>query len=191
MVDGPQGPDARFYPALYRVARAINASLDEAEVLRLVARSVTEATGGKGCAIRLLSPDRAKLDLLAAHGLSEEYLSKGILRPELATSASEALAGHPAMATLDEPGAWQYPEATRAEGIGAALTVPLLVEGAPLGILRLYTRERRPFAEEEVAFVSALADLSALAIRNAQLHQALQRSYDQLSEYTFGAAPAR
>jgi signal transduction protein with GAF and PtsI domain len=191
MAAGPPGTDARFYPALYRVARAINSSLDEAEVLRLVARSVTEATGGKGCAIRLLSPDRARLDLLAAHGLSAEYLSKGALRPELAASASAALAGRPAMATLDEPAAWQYPEATRAEGIGAALTVPLLVAGAPLGILRLYTRERRPFAPAEVAFVSALADLSALAIRNAQLHQALQRNYDQLAEYAFGAAPAR
>jgi GAF domain-containing protein len=190
MSAGSPGSDARFYPALYRVAPAINASLDEAEVLRLVARSVTEATGGKGCAIRLLSPDRARLDLLAAHGLSAEYLSKGVLRPELPTSASEALAGRPAMATLDEPAAWQYPEATRAEGIGAALTVPLLVEGAPIGILRLYTRERRPFAAEEVAFVAALADLSALAIRNARLHQALQRSYDQLAEYAFGAPAA-
>jgi signal transduction protein with GAF and PtsI domain len=59
------------YTALYRVARAINATLDLDEVLHLVARNVTDAVGVKACAIRLLSPDRT-LALVASHGLSPD-----------------------------------------------------------------------------------------------------------------------
>ena len=175
-----------FYSALYRVARVINSSLDEEEVLQLVARNVTEALDVKGCAIRLLSPGKERLDLIASYGLSEEYLSKGVIRPELAASVSEALAGRPVVAYIDEPEHWQYPEETRREGIAASLTVPLLVEGTPIGILRLYAGERRPFSSQEIDFASALADLSALAIHNAQLHHEVKKSYELLSEYAFG-----
>jgi GAF domain-containing protein len=188
----PQDADIHdFYTALYRVARAINSSLDEDEVLQLVARNVTEAIAVKGCAIRLLSPGKERLDLIASHGLSEEYLGKGVIRPELAIALTEALAGRPVVANIDEPEHWQYPEEARREGIATVLTVPLLVEGTPLGVLRLYASERRQFSPQEVEFVSALADLSALALHNAELHQEVKKSYELLSEYAFGAHTPR
>ncbi len=77
-----------LYSALYRVARAINSSLDEDEVLQLVARNVTEAMDLKGCAIRLLSPDGERLDLIAARYLGDPEQSwrqcdaNGAVRPE-------------------------------------------------------------------------------------------------------------
>ena len=175
-----------LYSALYRVARAINSSLEEDEVLQLVARNVTEAIDLKGCAIRLLSPDGERLDLIAAHGLKDEYLGKGVIRPKLASALSEALAGRPVVAYIDEPEHWQYPEEARREGIVTALTVPLQIEERPIGVLRLYAGERRTFTPREIEFVSALADLSALAIHNAQLHQEVKRSYELLQDYAFG-----
>lgn len=182
--DRPAGPN--FYSALYRVARAINSSLDEEAVLQLVAQNVTAAMGVKGCAIRLLAPGRDSLDLIASCGLSDEFLSKGTLRPELSASLGEALAGRPAVAYIDEPEHWQYPEEARREGILTSLTVPLVADGTPIGIFRLYAAEHREFAPSEIEFVSALADLSALALRNAHLHQEVKRGYELLAEYAFG-----
>lgn len=173
------------YSALYRVARAINATLDLDEVLQLVARNVTESVDARGCAIRLRSP-AGTLELVAAHGLSADYLAKGEIRVDAASATEDALSGRSVVAQLDEPGAWQYPEAARQEGIATSCTVPLLIDRAPIGILRVYSAVRREFDRQDVEFVEALADLSALAIKNAQRHKAVRDDFAYIQEYTFG-----
>jgi GAF domain-containing protein len=182
---------SRHYRALYAVARAVNSTLDEHDVMSIVARSISQAVEVKGCALRLLS-DHETLDLVASHGLSDEYLGKGLLRPEAAGAATDALAGKPVIAHVGDTSQWQYPDEARREGIATSLTVPLTIKDRPIGILRLYAAERRDFSDEEIEFVAALADLAALAIQNAHLHHELQREKDILTEYTFGPfAPRR
>lgn len=176
------------YTALYRVARAINATLDLDEVLQLVARNVTEAVGVKGCAIRLLSPDRT-LALVASHGLSPDYLAKGEVHADAATATENALSGQPVVAHIEDRGAWQYPDEARDEGIRSSCTVPLRSEGEPIGILRVYAAEHRTFDGRDIELLEALADLSALAIKNAQRHKAIRGDFALIQEYTFGIHP--
>lgn len=178
------------YRALYAVARAINSTLDEPAVLRLVAEHVAAAVGVRGCALRLLS-DHDTLDLVASHGLSDDYLGKGLVRPEAAGATMAALEGHPVVAHVGDAGKWQYPDEARREGIATSLTVPLNASGDTIGILRLYAVEQREFSDEEIEFASVLADLAALAIQNARLHHELQREKDILTEYTFGPTAIR
>jgi GAF domain-containing protein len=45
--------------------------------------------------------------------------------------------------------------------------------------MRVYTASRREFDPEEVEFLTALADLGAIAIENARLHEELRRDLDQ------------
>lgn len=186
MDDSVAEPDR--YSALYRVARAINATLDLDEVLHLVARNVTESVGVRACAIRLRAPG-GTLDLVAAHGLSADYLAKGEIRADAASAAEDALSGRSVVAQVDDPGAWQYPDAARLEGIATSCTVPLLIDGAPIGILRVYAAERREFSRRDIEFLEALGDLSALAIKNAQRHKAIRDDFAFIQEYTFGIHP--
>jgi GAF domain-containing protein len=93
------------------------------------------------------------------------------------------------IAQVDDPGAWQYPDAARAEGIATSCTVPLLIDGTPIGILRVYGAERRAFSRRDVEFLEALGDLSALAIKNAQRHKAIRDDFAFIQEYTFGIHP--
>jgi GAF domain-containing protein len=178
------------YTALYRVARAINATLDLDEVLHVVASSVTEAVGVHGSAIRLLD-ERGTLHLVASHGLSEEFLDKGHVRADADPSTESALSGAPVIAHIENTAAWQYPEETRREGIKSSCTVALRLAGGPIGILRVYARERREFASRDVELLEALADLSALAIKNAQAHKAMREEHAIMQEYTFGIHPVR
>ena len=48
-------------------------------------------------------------------------------------------------------------------------TVPLQVDSEPMGIIRLYAADRREFTPREMEFVSVLAELCALALKNACL----------------------
>lgn len=58
---------------------------------------------------------------------------------------------------------------------GQALTLPMLVEGAPAGALSFFRRTETPFTEEERRLLASIASLAAMAIANARLHQEMVR----------------
>jgi signal transduction histidine kinase len=70
----------------------------------------------------------------------------------------------------------------RAEGLCSLLGVPLKTLTRVIGVLCVYTAERRRFRQEEVEFLSALAAQSATAIENARLYQAMLDMQEQLRQ---------
>jgi PAS domain S-box-containing protein len=61
-----------------------------------------------------------------------------------------------------------------AEGFVSFLGVPLVLEGEPVGILSVLTREPRAYRPEELRFAEALAVSAAAAIRNAGSYEETQ-----------------
>jgi uroporphyrinogen-III synthase len=47
--------------------------------------------------------------------------------------------------------------------------VPLFTRDKVIGTINIYTREQRPFADDEVGFVKVVAGQAAIAIENARL----------------------
>jgi GAF domain-containing protein len=60
-----------------------------------------------------------------------------------------------------------------------------MVEKKAIGILRVYSEKVREFEEQEVKFLEAVANLSAIALENARLHQALRKDYDLLIDHKY------
>jgi signal transduction histidine kinase len=60
-------------------------------------------------------------------------------------------------------------EVAEAEGLVSLLSVPLRAKSRIIGVLNLYTGERRSFHPHEVALMTLLAQQSAVAIENAEL----------------------
>ena len=58
-------------------------------------------------------------------------------------------------------------------GFRTALGVPLLRDGAPIGVLTVHRMEVRSFSPQEVALISTFADQAALAIANVALYQTM------------------
>ncbi len=100
-----------YYHALYEVARTVNSTLSLPVVLNLIVESTAKAMNAKGCALRLLSPDREYLELGAVYGLSAAYLAKGPVQVSKTQVAVEALKGKPVVVldAGDDP-RLQYPE---------------------------------------------------------------------------------
>ena len=63
----------------------------------------------------------------------------------------------------------------------AALGVPMLVGGEPVGVLEVWRRDDRSFDEADVEKLTGLATLATIAIDNARLHDAQARSVAQLA----------
>lgn len=173
-----------YFRSLAAAAKVVNSSLEPVKVLKNVTQQTTMALGAKGCTLRLLDRSKAHLLPSAAYGLSETYFRKGSVDVAKSEVDRQALSGM----TIHIPNAqndprFQYPEAAKAEGIVSVLVVPLMVEGKPVGVMRIYSATERAFEQLELEFVQAVADLSAVAIENARLHQALKTDYEMLVSF--------
>ena len=67
------------------------------------------------------------------------------------------------------------------EGIRSLLTVPLVIEGKTAGTIAFYYRKPHWFPESEVQYATALANLSASALRIAELQAAQKRERKRLA----------
>ena len=175
-----------YFAALYEVARVVNASLSPGEVLEQIVSQVAGTMKVKACSLRLLDARRRKLLMGAQIGLSDGYIRKGPVLVKESGLDRQALKGetlHLGNAQTD-PG-WQYPEKARAEGIVSVLVVPLMAEKKAIGVLRAYTARERKFDDDEMRFMQAVANLSAIALENARLHQALRRDYELLVAHKY------
>lgn len=176
----------QYFEALYDVARVINASLDPARVLEKIVRCVRDSMNIKACSIRLLDERRKRLLMSAAAGLSRKYIQKGPVLIEESGLDRKALQGKKTWvkdARKDRD--FQYTEEARKEGIKSVLVVPLRAGKKVIGVMRVYTKEIRPFSKGEIRFLEAVANLSAIALDNAQMHQSLRTSYDLMKAYKY------
>ena len=159
-----------YFRTLHEVTRAILSSLDSKQVVQLIVDKVTSIMQVKACALRLRNETTHELELIATTGLSERFLAKG--QPHTDQSISETLAGKPVLIsdTASDP-RLEYPAETVAEGIASILSIPIVARQRVVGVLRLYSAEKRQYSQEEVTFLSALAEIAGVAIMNARIYE--------------------
>lgn len=174
----------RYFHSLYETALAVNANLAASAALETIAKQATTAMEAKACSIRLLDAKSKSLEPKAFYGLSQGYLKKGPVHVDRSEVDREALGGRIVhIADVATDSRYQYPEAAKAEGIVSVVVCPLLVEGKPIGVLRVYADKARVFDRGDDEFLMAVATLCALAIQNARIHQALRRNYELLKSF--------
>ncbi|MEJ2182356.1 MAG: GAF domain-containing protein [Nitrospirota bacterium] len=178
---------------LIETARSLSSTLSLDEVLGRLVERAAESLDLKAASIRLLGPERERLDVRATYGLSDAYLAKGPVEVARSPLDRECIAGNVVeISDVERDGRLQYQEAIREEGIGALLSVPLTSRGTVLGVLRVYTAHPYKFSRSEVDYISALASHGAAAIENARLFEHIQKEYEELTRdvwkwYDWGA----
>lgn len=170
-----KGKDVDYFDALYAAAKAINASLESSQVLEKIVSSVVKAMNVKASSIRILDPRGRMLVLGAANGLSKGYVRKGPILVEESGLDRKVLKGRTVwLENAQTAKEFQYGAMAKAEGIKSVLVVPLMLEKKAIGVLRVYADKVRKFHEDELKFLKAAANLSAIALDNARMHEALQ-----------------
>jgi len=181
-----RGKDVDYFAALYDVARVINASLEPTKVLEKIVQSVVKAMGVKASSIRLLDSRERLLVLGAANGLSKGYIRKGQISIEESGLDRKVLKGRTVwLEDARTAKDFQYGAMAKAEGIKSVLVVPLMLEKKTIGVLRVYADKIRKFRDDELKFLKAVANLSAIALDNARMHETLQTRCDLMAAHKY------
>lgn len=174
---------ARLFESLASVSRTINSTLNLDDALSIITREACVLMRAKVCSLMLLDESREWLDLRASFGAGEAYVT----RPRL--SLEESLLGIVVrrkkplqVKDVQVSSRYESVEVARREGLVALLSVPLLYGGKAIGTLSVYTGQPYSFSNEEIHILSALAELSAIAIQKAQLYERVVDVEEQLRQ---------
>lgn len=151
------------------------------QVLNCVTRETCELMKVKLCSLSLLSEDRSELILKAWHGASKAYIQKPNLpvRDSLVGVVVNRLKPLTVL-NVQENERYQHTELARREGLVSLLSVPLVFEGKPLGVLSVYTEHLHRFSNEEIRLLTLMAGLAGVAITKARLLDRVVRVEEDL-----------
>src|SRR5256885_1056484 len=174
---------ARLFESLVNVGQTINSTLNLDDALKIITREACQLMTGRMSSLLLLDERREWLDLRASCGAGEAYLHK----PRL--SVAESLLGIVVrrkkpiqIENVQTSSRYQNVDIARCEGLISLLSVPLVFAGQAIGALSVYTGQPHVFSNEEIRILSALADLSAIAIEKARLYERIVDVEEQLRQ---------
>src|SRR6266404_6345183 len=123
----------------------------------------------------------AAFNLTALHKEKLEELS---IRPGRGTAIGRTLLGgktvHVPDAQTDPE--YDWPEIKRVGGSRTILSVPLVREGLPIGVLVLSRVEAQPFTGKQIELAETFADQAVIAIENVRLFEEVQARTRELTE---------
>jgi len=172
-----------LFESLSSVSRAINSTLNLDEALRVITREACELMRARMCSLMMLDETREWLDLRASYGAGPAYIRKPRLSVEESLLGVVVRRQKPLqVANVQTSGRYQNVEVARREGLISLLSVPLLFAGQAIGTLNVYTSRLYNFSNEEIRILSALAELSAIAIEKARLYERVVDVEEQLRQ---------
>jgi signal transduction histidine kinase len=174
---------ARLLESLVSVGQAINSTLNLDDALQVITREGCQLMEAKMCSLLLLDDTREWLDLKASFGAGPAYLQKPRLSVEESLLGIVVRRKKPVQVeNVQTSSRYQSIEVARREGLVSLLSVPLLFAGQAIGTLSVYTGELHSFSNEEIRILSALAELSAIAIEKARLYERIVDVEEQLRQ---------
>jgi hypoxanthine phosphoribosyltransferase len=170
--------DNTYFLACRQISKIANSDVPIKRALNSIAKKSAKSMRAAGCSIMLLSPRKEHLSVIAAFGLSDTYIRKGVLNVH--SSLPEIIDGEISSITeITTDKRAQYPEEAEKEKISAILGVPLHQNGQVIGELRIYSEEPRRFSAIDKDFVTIVANIISLLIERSELHQLLQIVYGE------------
>jgi signal transduction histidine kinase len=172
-----------LFESLLKVGQTINSAMHVEEALELITREACQLMRAKVCSLLLVDETGEWLDLKASHGAGAAYRDKprlsmdeslvgGVVRRKKSVQVDNVL----------DSGRYQNMEVAQRDGLVALLSVPLVFGERCLGVLNIYKGEPHYFSNDEIGVLSALADLSALALEKARLYERIMDVEEQLRQ---------
>lgn len=166
-----------YFKAFCRVSRALGTTLELDEILDVVLESSINTMGGKAACLFLADEEQDVFVPVAQKGLSENYLHAKPMHAK--NVVNEILqGGHLSIYDATSDPRLENLEEKKAEGIASILVVPVITRGKTIGVFALYTGEMREFCEDEVEFLTALAEQGAMAIERARLFERINQNME-------------
>ena len=173
--------DKTHFRLLKNKCKAISSSSNLSVFLNLISEYMITTLNVKACAVFLWNREQNILEVIASSGLSDSYLKKGPVDAD--KSITDTLLGCSAMIwDVGIDPRIEYPDEAKKEGIASILSVPISVRDQILGVLRIYTSERRNFSLAPYELITRSADIIGAAIDNSKVNDHLKTKNDHLAD---------
>ena len=170
-----------------------------ADVLKVISRSTfdlkTVLDALVEAAARLCEADQGTIarerdglyQRVATYGFSDQFteLVRDVpVKPERGSATGRALLEGKVVHIPDVQADPEYTfvDAQKLGGFRTILSVPMLREGTPIGVLALTRHEVRPFTDKQIELVTTFADQAAIAIENVRLFESVEARTRELAK---------
>jgi two-component system, NtrC family, sensor kinase len=166
---------ARETRALLEAGRAVTASLDVDQTIRVILEAARSVLGADSCGLATLDPQTDELVTVASLDLP------ATVAKDIRVKVGEGIGGlavrerRPVQSRdlYDDPRA-RYPQIARATGFRSMLVAPLRVGDRATGAISVFRKDVHAFSAGEEELLLALADQAAIALEHARLYTALE-----------------
>lgn len=164
-----------YFKTIANISRALGTTLERDKILHLIVQRAVETVEGKAACLFLLDEEKGIYSPVAQTGLSKNYVHASLkhVKKEIPVLLKKGYI-HYRDAAADPR--VENRERKKAEGIASILVVPVMVKGQLIGTLCLYMDKVRDFSQEEVEFLTVLAEQGGMAIENARLVEKLREN---------------
>ena len=154
---------------MYEVSRAIASSGSLDEILSFIVLLTAQVMNSKICSLMLYDEKTHELSIQATQSLSQDYRTKPPVKIGEGVSGKAFQFKKP-MAVLDVTADknFKYPEIAKKEGLKSLVSIPMIVQEKPIGVLNCYTTQVHEFTADEVRLLTSIASQAAIAIKNKE-----------------------
>ena len=163
---------------LYGVGKSVTSLLDLEKVLNRIVEAAVFVTGAEEGSLLLVDKDTGELYLRAARNVGEKFARGFRLKVEHSIAGQVVKTGKPILqSTQDE----ETLKVKTGYLVKSLVNVPLKAKDEVIGVLAVNNKiSSKPFTDNDVHLLSALADYATIAIVNAQLYEETKRWSEEL-----------
>ncbi len=173
----------RRLQALREIDKAITSSLELQTVLDFLLDKVCLFLKNSAATVRLYNKQTGELEFTACRNINEQAWRAHQLGRRHRTGFNSIILETKApliVNNVKKDPRTAHPEFLKEQGLAAFLGIPMMANDAFLGVLGLYTHKEHEWSADEVEFFTTLAEVAAIAVYNARLHEEVSQSHLQL-----------
>jgi two-component system, NtrC family, sensor kinase len=161
--------------ALLGAGRAVSASLDIAQTIRVIMEEARGVLGVASCGLLTIDPADNQLALVASLDLPAEFTRRVRLPLGVGITGMAVAERRP----IQSSDLWtdprvRFPELPKSSGLRSMLAVPLRLGDRAIGAILALRRDVHSFSAAEEELLLALADQAAIALEHARLYGELE-----------------
>lgn len=164
---------------LYSIGKSVTAQLDPAKVLNRIVEAAVYVTNAEEGALLLIDEESGDLYLRAARNLGEQFARGFRIKVDDSIAGQVVKTGEPFMESGDQASL----KVKTGYLVKSLLYAPLKVSDKVIGVMSVDNKaSNRPFTDNDMYLLSALADYASIAIVNAQLFGEVKTFSEELEK---------